>query len=77
MIISYEVKNGMIKVLTDQSARGFVYPVDRFGSLEELEAEIAKSISVEVVRKEKRDTKFLGLSSELQVAGAVDNTVRK
>ena len=73
MILSYKTDGSMLRVVTDNPFRSeFVYPVGRFSSLEELEAEISKSILVESSRKLSTEAKLSSLSSRLKAAGAVE-----
>lgn len=65
-ILSYEVKNNQIHVTTDYESRPvFVYKVDKFSSLVELQREIERSILHENRRKDKKDSKLLKLQQEL------------
>ena len=55
MIVEYEEKGSTIAYITD-SGDIFVYPKDKFSSLEQVEAEIAKKTAwrAEKVKKDKK-----------------------
>lgn len=73
MILSYEVVNGMLRVVTDNPGRSeFVYEADRFSTLQELQLEIDKSIAAEEVRKVKKQLKTDFIKNELKSLGAVE-----
>ena len=75
MILSYKTDGSMLRVVTDNPGRSeFVYPVGKFSSLEQLEAEIGRSVSAESVRSSLYAGKLSVLSSELVSRGAVDAT---
>ena len=65
-ILSYEIRDKMIIVTTDNKDRPeFVYFKDRFGSKKDLEKEIEKSIGREEKKKDKKDKKLKKLKKEL------------
>lgn len=72
-ILSYEVVNGMVRVVTDHSGRNeFVYEEDRFSSKDALVAEIERSVLFESRLKSSRSEKSSLLSSSLKSSGAVE-----
>ena len=51
VITGYVIANGMVRVTTDHAGRNeFVYKSDKFPSIVELRAEIARSVSLESAR---------------------------
>jgi len=65
-ILSYEIKYGMIRVLTDNKDRPeFVYEKHRFVTKDALIAEIEKSIRLEKVKKDKQKNNLAKLEAEL------------
>ena len=65
-IKSYEIKDSMIKVITDNPKRSeFVYPIDKFDSLENMRREINASIAFENKTKTKTKKKVDKLKLEL------------
>ena len=72
-ILSYSVRDDMIVVTTDNVGRNqFVYPADKFSSIEALSAEIDKSISFESKRKTVKDAKSVTVKSQLDFEVAKD-----
>jgi len=65
-IKSYEIKDSMIKVITDNPKRSeFVYPIDKFDSLERMRAEINASIAFEAKTKLRIKNKVDKLKADL------------
>jgi len=65
-ILSYAIKNGMIRVVTDNPGRtDFVYRADRFESKAELMAEIELSIAGGNKKKSHFEAKLNKLTGEL------------
>ena len=70
-IVGYSISNDMIRVITDNLSRPeFVYPSDKFDSMDELRVEIEKSIALEAKRKavksEKTDKLAVSLDAEVK-----------
>lgn len=65
-ILSYEEKDGNIRVTTDyKEMPEFVYPADKFASLKELQVEIGKKVEEVTFKKSKRNEKKNKLIQEL------------
>ena len=72
-IISYVEVDGMLTVLTDNPGRPyFVYPVDRFKTLEQLQSEIWRSIALEEYHKVKKVAGTAPLKAALDVEVAAN-----
>ena len=64
-ILSYSIEGDLVRVVTDNKGRSdFVYDCNQFGSIDDLSCEIMKSISLEKVRKDKKDLKLSSLSKD-------------
>lgn len=64
-ILSYTVKNNMIKIITDNPNRpDFVYDIDKFKNIEQLEVEINKSIEAERNRNLKNSNSLISELNE-------------
>lgn len=65
-IIDYHERNGMLVVTTDNPGRSeFVYPAERFYLLEQLQAEIERSIAKEAARTARRVAGTAPIKAEL------------
>jgi hypothetical protein len=65
-ILSIQRNNKYIKVLTDNVSRPeFAYPADKFDNIEDLEAEINRSIAQEAARETKRQEKVDKINADL------------
>jgi len=73
-IVEYEVRGSHIAYFTDDVGRSvFVYPIDRFATLGEVEIEISKSLLYEAQRHSKskhvkilKDLKDKGLKKKVR-----------
>jgi hypothetical protein len=66
-ILSHEIKDGMIHVMTDNKDRpDFHYFADKFQSVAELEAEINRSIALEGKHKIKKEAKLKKFKDDLK-----------
>ena len=65
-IINHIIEGESIRIVTTNPDRpDFVYPIDKFKSLEELKKEINKSIKNEKMRKDMKQARIDKLEAEL------------